>query len=201
MSEALPDTLSDSALDQLFRDARTYNKFLPREVSDEQIHAIWDLVKMGPTSANQLPLRIEWCKSAEAKDRLARHCSEGNQAKVRAAPVVAILAMDLDFHEQLPWLFPHTDARSWFTGDAEKRKESAFRNATLQGGYFIMAARALGLDCGPMSGFDNAAVDAEFFADQPQWKSNFICSVGYGDRDSLFPRSPRPEFATFNRLS
>lgn len=196
----MPEALPSPALDQLFREARTFSKFLPHEVTDEQINAIWDLLKMGPTSANQLPLRIVWCKSAEAKDRLARHCSEGNQAKVRAAPVVAILAMDLEFHEQLPWLFPHADACSWFAGDAAKREESAFRNSSLQGGYFILAARALGLDCGPMSGFDNAGVDAEFFADQPQWKSNFICSVGHGDPDSLFPRSPRPDFSTFNRL-
>ncbi|MEO0063492.1 MAG: hypothetical protein RLZZ08_2052, partial [Pseudomonadota bacterium] len=145
---ALPSVpLTDATLDQLFREARTHNTFLPRDVTDEQIHAIWDLAKMGPTSANQLPARIVWCKSAEAKERLARHCGPGNQDKVRKAPVVAILAMDLDFHEQLPWLFPHTDARSWFTGDAAKRHESAFRNATLQGAYLMLAARALGLDC------------------------------------------------------
>lgn len=196
----MPDSLTEGALAQLFGEARSYSAFLPKPVSDEQIHAIWDLMKMGPTSANQLPARIVWCKSAEAKARLAAHCAPGNQDKVRAAPVVAIVAMDLDFHEQLPWLFPHADARSWFTGDEAKRHESAFLNGSLQGGYFIMAARALGLDCGPMSGFDNAAVDADFFADQPNWRSNFICSVGYGDKDSLFPRSPRPEFATFNRL-
>jgi 3-hydroxypropanoate dehydrogenase len=193
--------LADAALDQLLREARTYSTFTDQPVSEDQVHQIWDLMKMGPTSANQLPARIVWCMSDESKTRLSAHCAEGNKAKVLKAPVTAILAMDLDFHEQLPWLFPHTDARSWFTGDAAKRAESAFRNASLQGGYLILAARALGLDCGPMSGFDNAAVDADFFADEPQWKSNFICSIGYGDRDSLFPRSPRPDFATFNRIA
>ena len=196
MAEALPD----SALDQLFREARSYNGWLDKDVSEEQIEAIWELMKMGPTSANQLPARIVWCKSPEARERLAAHASAGNQQKILTAPVCAILAMDTEFHEHLPRLFPHTDARSWFTGDAEARRVSAFRNSTLQGGYLIMAARALGLDCGPMSGFDNAAVDADFFADEPNWKSNFICSIGYGDRASLHPRSPRPEFERFNRI-
>jgi 3-hydroxypropanoate dehydrogenase len=191
--------LLEAALDQLFREARTYNAFLDKDVTDDQIKAIWDLVKMGPTSTNQLPARLIWCKSAEAKERLARHAGEKNRPKITGAPVCVILAMDIDFHEQLPWLFPHTDAKSWFTNE-EGRKLSAMRNATLQGGYLIMAARALGLDCGPMSGFDNAAVDADFFADEPRWKSNFICSIGYGDQASIFPRSPRPEFDKFNRL-
>ena len=196
MAEALPD----SALDQLFREARSYNGWLDRDVSETQIEAIWELMKMGPTSANQLPARIVWCKSPEARERLAAHASAGNQQKILTAPVCAILAMDTEFHEHLPRLFPHTDARSWFTGDAEARRVSAFRNSTLQGGYLIMAARALGLDCGPMSGFDNAAVDADFFADEPNWKSNFICSIGYGDPESIFGRSPRPEFGFFNRI-
>ena len=196
MAEALPD----SALDQLFREARSYNGWLDKDVSEEQIEAIWELMKMGPTSANQLPARIVWCKSPEARERLAAHASAGNQQKILTAPVCAILAMDTEFHEHLPRLFPHTDARSWFTGDAEARRVSAFRNSTLQGGYLIMAARALGLDCGPMSGFDNAAVDADFFADEPNWKSNFICSIGYGDPESIFGRSPRPEFSFFNRI-
>ena len=196
MAEALPD----SALDQLFREARSYNGWLDKDVSEEQIEAIWELMKMGPTSANQLPARIVWCKSPEAKERLAAHASAGNQKKILTAPVCAILAMDTEFHEHLPRLFPHTDARSWFTGDAEARRVSAFRNSTLQGGYLIMAARALGLDCGPMSGFDNAAVDADFFADEPNWKSNFVCSIGYGDPESIFGRSPRPEFSFFNRI-
>ena len=196
MAEALPD----AALDQLFRDARSYNGWLEKEVTEKQIHAIYELMKMGPTSANQQPARIVWCKSPEARERLARHASEGNKHKILTAPVCAIIGMDLDFHDQLPWLFPHTDARSWFADSKEQRRSHAFRNSSLQGAYLILAARALGLDCGPMSGFDNAAVDAEFFADQPNWKSNFICSIGYGDPKSIFARSPRPEFDTFNRL-
>ena len=191
--------LDARALDQLFREARSFSTFLDREVTDAQIHAIWELMKMGPTSANQLPARLVWCKSPEARERLAGHASPGNKDKIRNAPVCVIAAMDLDFHEQLPWLFPHTDARSWFT-DEDPRKISAMRNASLQGGYLILAARALGLDCGPMSGFDHASVDADFFADQPRWKANFICAVGYGDRAGLFPRSPRPAFDTFNHV-
>lgn len=196
----MPSPLNDAALDQLFREARTYNAFLDKPVSTEQLHQIWDLMKMGPTSANQLPARIIWCTSPEAKERLAGHASDGNKDKIREAPVCAILAMDIDFHEQLPWLFPHADAKSWFDGDEEGRKLSAFRNSTLQGGYMILAARAVGLGCGPMSGFDNDALDKDFFADQPKWKSNFICTIGYGDEDSIFPRSPRPDFDTFNTV-
>ena len=196
----MADPLNDAALDQIFREARSYTAWLDKDVSEEQIRAIWDLMKMGPTSANQLPARLVWCKSAEAKRRLASHASEGNKEKLLSAPVCVILAMDIDFHEHLPELFPHTDAKSWFEGDVEGRRMSAMRNSSLQGGYFIVAARALGLDCGPMSGFDNAAVDADFFADQPGWKSNFICSVGYGDDSKLFARSPRPEFGAFNRV-
>lgn len=192
--------LPDAALDQLFRDARSFSKFDGRDVSDEQIGAIWDLMKMGPTSANQLPARLIWCKTAESKERLAALASEGNKDKIRNAPVCVIVAMDVDFHEQLPWLFPHTDARSWFAGKEGARKTSAMRNSSLQGAFLIMAARALGLDCGPMSGFDNDAVDAAFLADQPRWKSNFICSIGHGLRDSPHPRSPRPDFERFNRL-
>lgn len=194
--------LSESALDQLFHEARTTQWFDGREVSDEQIHAIWDLLKMGPTSMNQLPLRVVWCKSPEAKERLATHAAQGNKDKVRQAPVCAILASDTEFHEFMPQLFPVSDARPLFDGPEKKpmRETSAFRNATLQGGYFILAARALGLDCGPMSGFDNGGVDAEFFADSPSWKSNFICSVGYGDLARVHPRLPRPAFDQFNRL-
>jgi nitroreductase len=198
----MAEALSDSALDQLFRTARSYNGWLDRDVSDEQIRAIYELMKMGPTSANQQPARIVWCKSAEAKQRLAQHAGEKNRRKIVTAPVCAIVAMDLEFHEQLPWLFPHTDARSWFAGDDKQamREQQAFRNSTLQGAYLMLAARALGLDCGPMSGFDNAAVDAEFFAGEPNWRSNFICSMGYGDPASIFGRSPRPDFDTFNRI-
>ncbi len=198
----MAEPLSDTALDQLFRTARSYNGWLDKDVSDEQLQAIYDLMKMGPTSANQQPARIAWCKSAKAKQRLARHAGEKNRHKIVTAPVCAIVAMDVEFHEQLPWLFPHTDARSWFAGDDKRaaRENHAFRNSTLQGAYLMLAARAPGLDCGPMSGFDNAAVDADFFADEPNWKSNFICSIGYGDPASIFGRSPRPEFDTFNRI-
>ena len=193
--------LSSDALDQLFREARTYNGYLDKPVSTEQLHAIWDLMKMGPTSANQLPARLVWLTTPEAKERLARHAMEGNAGKIRKAPVSVIVAMDVNFHEHLPWLYPHTDAKSWFDGDAQARQTSAFRNSTLQGAYFILAARALGLDTGPMSGFDNAAVDAEFFTDEPHWKSNFISTLGYGDASTIYPRSPRPEFDTFNRIA
>ncbi|OJW71458.1 MAG: malonic semialdehyde reductase [Sphingomonadales bacterium 63-6] len=196
----MAEPLSDAALDQLFHTARTYNGYLDKPVSLEQLHAIWDLMKMGPTSANQLPARLVWLTTPEAKERLAKHAGGTNPDKIRKAPVSVIVAMDIDFHEQLPWLFPHTDAKSWFEGNEEARKLSAMRNSTLQGAYFILAARALGLDTGPMSGFDNAAVDAEFFADQPRWKSNFISTLGYGDPSTIFPRSPRPDFEVFNRV-
>jgi nitroreductase len=198
----MAEPLSDSALDQLFRNARSYNGWLDEDVSEEQLHAVYELMKMGPTSANQQPARIVWCKSPAAKQRLARHAGEKNQPKITTAPVCAIVAMDLEFHEQLPWLFPHTDARSWFAGDHMRaaRETQAFRNSSLQGAYLMLAARALGLDCGPMSGFDNAAVDADFFADEPNWKSNFICAIGYGDPASIFGRSPRPDFDTFNTI-
>ncbi|MEO6041582.1 MAG: malonic semialdehyde reductase [Croceibacterium sp.] len=192
--------LGEPALDQLFREARSYNGWLDREVTDAQIHAIYGLMEMGPTSANQQPARLVWCKSDAAKERLAAHAGEKNRPKILTAPVCVIVAMDLDFHEQLPWLFPHADARSWFTGNEELRRVNAFRNSSLQGAYLMLAARALGLDCGPMSGFDNAALDADFFADRPHVKSNFICSLGYGDPASIFGRSPRPEFDVFNTL-
>jgi 3-hydroxypropanoate dehydrogenase len=193
--------LADAALDQLFRTARTYNGYLDKPVSEDQLMAIWDLMKMGPTSANQMPARIVWCTSAEAKEKLAVLTSPANADKIRKAPVSAIIGMDLDFHEQLPWLFPHADAKSWFAGNEALREVSAMRNSSLQGGYFILAARALGLDTGPMSGFDNAAVDAAFFADTPRVKSNFISTLGYGDPASIFARSPRPDFAVFNRIA
>lgn len=192
--------LEDAALDQLFREARTYNGWLDKPVSDRQIHAIHDLVKMAPTSANMQPARIVWVRSGEAKAKLAALSSEGNASKIKAAPVTAIIGYDIDFHDELPWLFPHTDARSWFTGDEPRREEAAFRNSSLQGAYLILAARALGLDCGPMSGFDNAKVDAEFFADEPRHRSNFICSIGYGDPATIFERSPRPEFDKFDTI-
>ncbi len=193
--------LGPEALAQLFTAARSYNGWLGKPVSDAQLHAIWDLVKMAPTSANMQPARIVWVKSAEAKARLAACVMEGNKAKVLAAPVTAVIGYDIDFHEELPWLFPHTDAKSWFEGNEAGREEGAFRNSSLQGAYLMLAARALGLDCGPMSGFDAAAVNAAFFADEPRHRVNFICSVGYGDPASIFDRSPRPDFARFNRIA
>lgn len=192
--------LDDTALDQLFREARTYNGYHDKPVSEEQLRAIWDLMKMGPTSANMLPARLVWCHSQEAKDRLAEHAAEGNQEKIKKAPAAVIIGMDRDFHLHLPELFPHADAKSWFEHDAEARATHAMRNSSLQGGYFILAARALGLDTGPMSGFDNDAVDKAFFGDQPSVKSNFISTLGYGDPSTIFDRSPRPDFTKFNRV-
>lgn len=196
----MAEPLGAAALDQLFRTARSYNGYLDRPVATEQLHAIWDLLKFGPTSANCLPARILWVTSAEAKDRLAALALPANGDKIRSAPVTAIIGMDLEFYELLPELFPHTDARSWFVGNAALIASTAMRNSSLQGAYFILAARALGLDTGPMSGFANDAVDAAFFADQPTVKSNFITTLGYGDPSSIFDRSPRPGFDRFNRI-
>lgn len=196
----MTEPLNDKALDQLFREARTYNGYHDKPVSAEQLNAIWDLMKMGPTSANMLPARLIWCHSQDAKNRLASLSSPGNQEKIRKAPAAVIIGMDHDFHEHLPELFPHDDAKSWFAGDAEARKIHAMRNSSLQGGYFILAARALGLDTGPLSGFDNEAVDNEFFSDQPNVKSNFISTLGYGDPSTIFDRSPRPSFSKFNTI-
>lgn len=190
----MSEMLSDTALDQLFRTARTYNAWLDREVSDAQLHQLYDLVKFGPTSANSSPMRLVFVKSAEAKAKLSPFLSEGNRAKTMAAPVTAIVANDHAFHEKLPQLFPHADAKSWFQGNQPLIDTTAFRNATLQGAYVILAARALGLDCGPMSGFDNAGVDGSFFAGTTI-KSNFLINIGYGDASrDLFPRSPRLSF-------
>lgn len=193
--------IDDSALDQLFRTARTYNGYLDTPVSNDQLFAIWDLMKMGPTSANMLPARMVWCTSQEAKEKLAQFCLPANAEKVLKAPVTVIIGMDIDYHENLPWLFPHTDAKAWFDGNLPLREVSAMRNSSLQGAYFILAARALGLDTGPMSGFDNAAVDKAFFADTPAVKSNFISTLGYGDPSTIFERSPRPDFDVFNRIA
>ncbi|WOE76091.1 malonic semialdehyde reductase [Alterisphingorhabdus coralli] len=192
--------LSDDALDQLFRTARTYNGYHDKPVSNEQLAAIWDLMKMGPTSANMLPARLVWCTSDEAKERLAKHALDSNADKIRKAPVSVVVGMDTDFHEHLPEFFPHTDAKSWFAGDPEGRKVHALRNSSLQGGYFILAARALGLDTGPMSGFNNDDVDAEFFSDTPTVKSNFISTLGYGDPETIYARGPRPDFDRFNSI-
>lgn len=191
--------LNDHALDQIFRKARTYNGYHDTPVTTQQMEAIWELAKMGPTSANCLPARIIWCASDEAKKKLAALVSDSNADKIRQAPVTAIIGMDMAFYEQLPDLFPHADAKSWFVGNDEMIKATAFRNASLQGAYFILAARALGLDTGPMSGFSNDGVDAAFFGGT-QVKSNFITTLGYGDASTIFDRSPRPEFARFNTV-
>lgn len=192
--------LNDDALNQLFREARTYNGYLDKPVTEAQLQDIWELMKFGPTSANCLPARIIWCTSDEAKQKLAALAMPANGEKILKAPVTAIIGMDMEFYEQLPELFPHTDARSWFVGNDEMIKNTAFRNSSLQGAYFIMAARALGLDTGAMSGFNNGAVDEAFFAGTPI-KSNFISTLGYGDPASIFERSPRPEFGRFNRFA
>ncbi|KRE96548.1 nitroreductase [Frateuria sp. Soil773] len=195
------ELLSDTALDQLFRQARTFNAFLPKEVSDEQLRQLYELAKFGPTSANSSPMRVVFVKSPEAKAKLSPFMSDGNRAKTLAAPVTAIVGSDHAFHERLPQLFPHADAKSWFEGNQPLIDTTAFRNATLQGAYLIMAARALGLDCGPMSGFDNAGVDAAFFAGTAV-KSNFLINIGYGDASrDLFPRSPRLPFDDACRIA
>ena len=186
-------TLHASALDQLFREARTHNAWQSREVTDEQLHALYDLTKYGPTSANCSPARIIFIKSAAAKERLGPTLSEANRDKTLSAPVTAIIGSDQAFYEKLPQLFPHADARSWFVGNDDLIASTAFRNSSLQGGYLILAARSLGLDCGPMSGFDNDKLDAEFFKGT-SIKSNFLVNIGYGDAGVLFPRSPRLSF-------
>jgi 3-hydroxypropanoate dehydrogenase len=180
--------------EQLFDDARTHNAWLPREVPDALLQRLYDLMKWGPTSANCSPTRIVFVKSPAAKAKLLPCLMEGNRAKTEAAPVTAILGMDMAFYEKLPQLFPHNpEARSWFEGNPELIQATALRNGSLQGGYFILAARALGLDCGPMSGFDAAAVDAAFWGGTTV-RTNFLCNLGYGDASQLFPRGPRLRF-------
>lgn len=191
--------LNDAALDQLFRTARTYNGYLDKPVTTQQLDAIWELMKFGPTSANCLPARLVWCVSQESKEKLAALTMPANGEKILKAPATVIIGMDMEFYEQLPELFPHTDARSWFVGNEAMIQSTAFRNSTLQGAYFILAARALGLDTGPMSGFSNEAVDAAFFAGT-KVKSNFISTLGYGDPASIFERSPRPGFDRVNTV-
>jgi len=187
-------TIDSASLDQIFRNARTHNDFLDKPVSDDTLHALYDLMKFGPTSANCSPARILFLRSAEAKQRLKPALSAGNSAKTMAAPVVAVIGYDLEFYEKLPQLFPHNlDARNWFAGNEQAIFTTAFRNSSLQGAYFMLAARSVGLDCGPMSGFDNGKVDAEFWPGG-KVKSNFICNLGYGDASTLFPRSPRLAF-------
>ena len=192
--------LDDTALDTVFRTARSYNGYTDAPVAESELHAIWELMKWGPTSANQLPARLVWVTSDDAKQKLADACSAANKPKILKAPVSVIIGMDTNFHEHLPELFPHTDAKAWFDGNAELRAASAFRNSTLQGAYFIIAARMLGLDTGPMSGFDAGVVDAAFFHDTPAVRTNFISTLGHGDPASVHDRLPRPAFEKFNTI-
>jgi 3-hydroxypropanoate dehydrogenase len=185
--------IDEAALQQIFLAARTHNDWLEKPIADELLVQVVDLMKLGPTSANCSPARLVFVRSPEAKARLRPFLSEGNRDKTMKAPVTAIIGYDLEFYEKLPRLFPHTDARSWFVGKPDHIRETAFRNGTLQGAYLILAARALGLDCGPMSGFDQAGVTGEFFAGT-QTRANFLCNLGYGDGSTLRPRSPRLPF-------
>ena len=187
------EKISDAALDILFRKARSYGTFEPGSVSDEQLRAIYEIMKHGPTTANSQPQRILFLRSDAAKQRLAPALSAINREKTLAAPVVAIFAYDLKFPDHLPRFYHNPDARKWYTKTPEHTEQTAFRNATLQAAYFMLAARAVGLDCGPMSGFDNAQVDAAFFKGSP-WRSNFLCNLGFGDDSDLRPRHPRLEF-------
>jgi 3-hydroxypropanoate dehydrogenase len=186
--------LSDEGLDLIFQKARTHSAWLDRPVDDALLRQVYDLAKLGPTSANMSPMRVAFVKSREAKERLKPALDPGNVDKTMKAPVTAIIGMDVHFYEKLPQLFPHADARSWFKDLPENLLEYvALRNSSLQGAYFMLAARALGLDCGPMSGFNNAQVDAAFFSGTSV-KSNFLCNLGYGDASRLHPRSPRLRF-------
>lgn len=195
MTDTLDRTgLDRTGLDRLFYEGRSYNSWQDKPVADALLYALYDLTRMPPTSANCSPARVVFVRSAEAKAKLLPCLLPTNQEKTETAPVCAIIAHDLQFYDLIPQLFPHNPgARDWFSGDAAVAEATAFRNGTLQGGYFMLAARALGLDVGPMSGFDNAAVDAAFFPDG-RFKSNFLCNIGYGDASGLFDRSPRLSF-------
>jgi 3-hydroxypropanoate dehydrogenase len=181
------------ALQQIFMEARTHHKWLDTPVSDAQLHEIYNLAKWGPTSMNSLPMRIEFVKSPAAKEKLMPALHGSNVEQVKAAPVTAIIAYDEKFYDELPTLFPAFDAKPMFIGNAALSQRTAFQNGTLQGAYFIVAARALGFDVGPMAGFDNAKVDEAFFKGI-NWKSNFLCNVGHGDASKLYPRGPRLTF-------
>ncbi len=185
--------ISADALDQLFRQARTHSAWLPKRVPIETLREVYELARMGPTSANSGPSRFVFLESEAAKARLLPALAPGNVEKTKAAPVTVIVAWDTAFYEKLPQLFPHANMRAYFVGNQPLIDETALRNSSLQGGYFILAARSLGLDCGPMSGFDAAKVNAEFFPDG-KWKVNFLCNLGYGDHSKLYPRDPRLEF-------
>jgi 3-hydroxypropanoate dehydrogenase len=185
---------TDESLDLIFRNARTHSAWLDKPVDDALLRQVYDLARMGPTSANMCPMRIVFVKSKEAKEKLKPALDAGNVAKTMAAPVTVIIAMDIRFYEQLPKLFPHADAKAWFKDlPAPVLEYMALRNSSLQGAYFMLAARSLGLDCGPMSGFNNAKVDEAFFAGTTV-KSNFLCNLGHGDASKLYPRSPRLSF-------
>ncbi len=192
--------LSADALDQLFREARTHSAWLPRPLDDALLQQIFSLAILGPTSANSSPGRFVFVKTAEAKEKLKPALSAGNVEKTMAAPVTVIVGMDMEFYEHLPKLFPHADARSWFVGNDEAIRATAFRNASMQGAYLIMAARSLGLDAGPMSGFDAAKVDEAFFAGTTI-KTNFLINLGYGDRSKLHSRNPRFSFDEAARIA
>jgi 3-hydroxypropanoate dehydrogenase len=185
--------VSNHCLDQIFREARTHNVWLPQPVPAELLRQAYELAALGPTSANTTPARYVFLTTLQAKERLRPALAPANVDKTMAAPVTVIVAWDTEFHEKLPKLFPHKDMRSVFLGKPDLIEATAFRNGSLEGAYFILAARALGLDCGPMSGFDAAKVNAEFFPDG-KWKSNFLCNLGYGDPTKLFPRNPRLSF-------
>jgi len=185
--------ISIMSIQQLFTAARTHQAWQDRDIADGLLHEIYDLAKWGPTSANSLPMRIVFVKSNSAKEKLMPALSGSNVEQVRAAPVTAIVAYDQKFYDQLPTLFPAFDARSLFASNPSLSEQTAFRNSSLQGAYFILAVRALGLDTGPMSGFDNAKVDQAFF-ENSSWKSNFLCNIGYGDATKLHPRGPRLGF-------
>lgn len=195
MNTALPET----ALRQLFLDARTHNGWLDKPVDPDLLRQLYELTVMGPTSANSQPARFVFLQSPEAKEKLKPFLAPGNVDKTMSAPVTIIVGTDYEFYEQLPAFFPHADARSWFVGNEALISTTAMRNSSLQGAYLIMAARALGLDTGAMSGFDNAGVDAAFFAGT-HVRSNFLVNIGYGDAAKLFPRSPRPDFNTYARV-
>jgi 3-hydroxypropanoate dehydrogenase len=188
-----PSQIAQDTLDQIFGAARTHSAWLPRRVPVEKLREIYETARMGPTSANSSPARFVFLESAAGKARLLPALAPLNVEKTKAAPVTVIVAWDSEFFEHLPKLFPHAGMRSYFVGNWPLIEETAFRNSSLQGGYFLLAARALGLDCGPMSGFDAAKVNTEFFPDG-KWKVNFLCNLGYGDRSKLFPRNPRLEF-------
>lgn len=185
--------LDQQALDLLFNDARSHNGWQETKVSDAQLHQIYDLMKMGPTGANCCPARMHFVRSDAAKEKLISCVSEGNVEKCRTAPVVAVIGMDMEFYEQLPKLFPHTDARSWYVGNDKAIHDTAFRNSTLQAAYFMMAARSIGLDCGPMTGFNADKMNQAFFPDGTI-KINMICAIGKGNPEKLFPRLPRLDF-------